>query len=89
LAGCCECGDEPSGSGATELDRILQVSVRGLDLLATGSVRWWTGSPAQDKAQCRTAASTARNTALPLKLRQKLTSCENVKPLGDSGPWSW
>jgi hypothetical protein len=20
LAGCCECGDEPSGSGATELD---------------------------------------------------------------------
>jgi hypothetical protein len=23
LAGCCECGDEPSGSGATELFIIL------------------------------------------------------------------
>jgi hypothetical protein len=22
MAGCCECGDEPSGSGATELVRI-------------------------------------------------------------------
>jgi hypothetical protein len=22
VAGCCECGDEPSGSGATELVRI-------------------------------------------------------------------
>jgi hypothetical protein len=22
LAGCCECGDEPSGSGATELVRL-------------------------------------------------------------------
>jgi hypothetical protein len=23
LAGCCECGDEPSGSGATELIRRI------------------------------------------------------------------
>jgi hypothetical protein len=23
LAGCCECGDEPSGSGATELVSLL------------------------------------------------------------------
>jgi hypothetical protein len=27
LAGCCECGDEPSGSGATELVVRLKVVV--------------------------------------------------------------
>jgi hypothetical protein len=25
LASCCECGDEPSGSGATELDLYILV----------------------------------------------------------------
>jgi hypothetical protein len=24
LAGCCECGDEPSGSGATELVQLVE-----------------------------------------------------------------
>jgi hypothetical protein len=23
MAGCCECGDEPSGSGATDLVRLM------------------------------------------------------------------
>jgi hypothetical protein len=32
LEGCCECGDEPSGSGATELViRTLTKSLRILD----------------------------------------------------------
>jgi hypothetical protein len=27
LAGCCECGDEPSGSGATELVNCFSLSI--------------------------------------------------------------
>jgi hypothetical protein len=27
LAGCCECGDEPSGSGATELVSYIEVTI--------------------------------------------------------------
>jgi hypothetical protein len=33
LAGCCECGDEPSGSGATELVTALSGSVRFHDYM--------------------------------------------------------
>jgi hypothetical protein len=39
VAGCCECGDEPSGSGATELGNfhdisfIKTVTVIGIEIL--------------------------------------------------------
>jgi hypothetical protein len=28
VAGCCECGDEPSGAGATEIDIYRQAPLR-------------------------------------------------------------
>jgi hypothetical protein len=32
VAGCCEYGDEPSGSGATELVKLNEVKVSSLKL---------------------------------------------------------
>jgi hypothetical protein len=37
VVGCCECDDEPSGSGATELLSLLEVLLLCLQELATGA----------------------------------------------------
>jgi hypothetical protein len=33
LAGCCECGDEPSGSGATELVKSVGIKINSCSLI--------------------------------------------------------
>jgi hypothetical protein len=37
VAGCCECGDEPSGSCATEL--VIRLTVTGFFILSSGILK--------------------------------------------------
>jgi hypothetical protein len=43
VAGCCECGDEPSGSGGTELV-IYELNMNILFIVFTNfnkAIKWW------------------------------------------------
>jgi hypothetical protein len=46
LAGCCECGDEPSGSGATELVSLLVGTGTSAERSEKSVVQIWFSSAA-------------------------------------------